>query len=320
MTAAQSSNHVAPDAMVLDKALLTRFEAGLDPLALEASAIPAKLIGYGEISAIFVIDADPRIAYKRMPLFETPADAEAYARMHDVYCRHLGAAGLRLPGSGACVVRIPGRPVVLYIAQHRISEDTLAHRLLSRQSAGEFVEVIDAIVMALSSLWEYNQRMAPGVILGIDGQLSNWAVTKSAPVPFLTYFDTSTPLIRIDGREQLDPELLLQAAPVFLRWLLRWLFVADVVNRYYDPHSVLVDLAANLYKEQRPDLVPLAVETINRRKPTGIPTITVADIYRYYREDRMIWQLFLAFRRMDRWLCHARGRRYEFILPGKIRR
>ena len=119
--------------LAVDETLLGRFEAGLDPLALETSGIPARLIGYGEISAIFEIDAHPGIAYKRMPLFDTTDAAEAYARMHETYCRHLTAAGLTLPESGACVVAAPGRPVVLYIAQRRLPEKTLAHRRLTRR-------------------------------------------------------------------------------------------------------------------------------------------------------------------------------------------
>ena len=33
--------------------------------------------------------------------------------------------------------------------------------------------------------------------------------------------------------------------------------------RYYDFHMVIVDLIANLYKKQRPDLIPLFIEKAN---------------------------------------------------------
>lgn len=40
-----------------------------------------------------------------------------------------------------------------------------------------------------------------------------------------------------------------------------------------------------------------------------------------HREDKMLWRLFLAFRRIDRWLKDGLlRRRYEFILPGRIQR
>ena len=51
------------------------------------------------------------------------------------------------------------------------------------------------------------------------------------------------------------------------------------------------------------------------------PPLTTEEVAAYYREDRLIWSLFLAFRRLDRWMTiRLRRRRYEFILPGRIRR
>jgi hypothetical protein len=93
------------------------------------------------------------------------------------------------------------------------------------------------------------------------------------------------------------------------------------MNRYYNPRQVYMDLAANLYKEQRPDLIPLMVATINRYLTTDQKPLSEAEVASYYREDKLIWTLFLAFRRVDRWIKRCLlHRRYEFILPGKIKR
>ena len=49
--------------------------------------------------------------------------------------------------------------------------------------------------------------------------------------------------------------------------------------------------------------------------------LTVGEVEKYYREDKFIWALFLFLRRLDRWLTTKLLRkRYEFILPGKIKR
>jgi hypothetical protein len=49
--------------------------------------------------------------------------------------------------------------------------------------------------------------------------------------------------------------------------------------------------------------------------------LTEAEVTQYYRQDKLIWTLFLAFRRLDRWVTTKLfRRRYEFILPGKIKR
>ena len=93
------------------------------------------------------------------------------------------------------------------------------------------------------------------------------------------------------------------------------------MNRYYDPRKVFTDLTANLYKEKRPDLVPAALDLVNRHLGGEETPLEVKEVDRYYREDKFIWSLFLALRRMDRWMkLRLLGKRYEFILPGKIER
>jgi len=121
--------------------------------------------------------------------------------------------------------------------------------------------------------------------------------------------------------EKQNPELLLQSAPGFLRWMIRMFFLEDVMTRYYDPVLVNTDLAGNLFKEQKPELVPLALEIINTHLRDSGKKITLKEIEKYYREDKLIWTLFLSFRKIDRWIKTSLLRkRYEFILPGKIKR
>ena len=307
--------------MDIDGDLLERFEAGLDPQRLDRSAIPARLIGFGEISAIFQVAADTSRAYKRMPLFKTVAEAEKYAVMYHAYCRRLTLAGLNLPDSGTHIVALPKRPVVLYIIQAQLPAARVANRLIQAMDPIGFKHLLEHILGAMFRFWAYNHTLQPDLELAIDGQISNWALIPDGPGERLYYIDTSTPFIRQGGVEQLDPELLLQAAPSFLRWLIRWLFVDDVMTRYYDPRQVLIDLAANLIKEQRPDLVTPAVALINDHLPEDLSAVTPTEVERYYREDKFIWTIFLAFRKLDRALTSLfPGRRYEFILPGEIKR
>lgn len=115
---------------------------------------------------------------------------------------------------------------------------------------------------------------------------------------------------------QLDYKLLER-----LRWLIKKLFADEVLDRYYDPRKNMIDLTANLYKEQKQELIPMFVEVINRKLPTDVPPLTLKGIKSYYREDKFIWWLFLGSRRIDCWMTTKLFRqRYEFILPGKIKR
>ncbi|HDI59652.1 MAG TPA: hypothetical protein ENF48_04725 [Desulfobacteraceae bacterium] len=307
--------------MDIDVKLLRCFEAGLNPRHVEQSAIPATVVGYGEISAIFQIDSDTETVFKRMPLFDDMAQAQEYERMYHDYCRHLARAGLTLPPSQTAIVSVPGHPVVLYIAQKRLPGQRFCHRLIHHLDQEACLSLLEQVVQAAAKVWHFNAETAPDIELAIDGQLSNWVSLPANGKNRLHYIDTSTPLYRINGVEQQDPDLILQSAPGFLRWIIRRFFLDDVMTRYYDPRLVYTDLVANLFKEQKPDLVPAAIAVVNRHLPPDAAPLNVNEVKKYYREDKMIWRLFLAFRRIDRWLkTGLLRRRYEFILPGKIER
>lgn len=301
------------------EAILTAFEQALDPQHLEQSPVKAELVGYGEISAIFAIDAIDGWVFKRMPLFTSREQAEAYLANYYEYCELLTEAGLNLPGHD-CFIIPNGRLFVLYIGQERFAAEALCHRRIHAQGTEETLEMLDRIIQALNGIQAFNRRRMPEREIAIDGQLSNWAWQESEGAHRLAYFDTSTPLFKRSGVEAMDPELVLKSAPGPLRAAIRMFFLDDVMNRYYRPREVYIDLVANLYKEQCPGLIPAFLERINRHLPEN-EAITSKEVGRYYREDKFIWQFFLAARRIDRWVKRTLlGRPYEFILPGPIRR
>ena len=307
--------------MFVDEKLLHKFEEGLNPQRLEDSSVPADIIGYGEISTIFQIQGYPQTAFKRLPLFSDRASAERYVALFNEYCGLLTRAGLRLPGQETLIVSIPGRPTVLYIAQEMLPAEWFGHHLLHRLENKEIKNLLEGIVTETAKVWDLNRSCGPGIQVALDGQISNWVRLEGNDEPYLMYIDTGTPLFRREGVEQLDAELFLKSAPGFLRWILRLFFVKDVFNRYYDLRQVFIDIAANLFKEQRPDLIPMTLDVINRHLSEDRDPILFEEVKEYYRTDRFIWTLFLAFRRIDRWMTtHVFGRRYEFILPGKIKR
>jgi hypothetical protein len=304
--------------MEIDQNLIGAFEAGLNPQNPEKSSVPAQVLGYGEISIILQIGDMPNVAYKRMPLFSNRESADLYAGQFREYCRYLSDAGLILPRHETMIVDVPNHPVVLYIAQERFPAECFAHRLIHSLEKGKAAALLEKIISEIEKVWKFNARSGPALQLAIDAQVSNWVWLKEGQI---LYIDTSTPLYRKNGVEQMDPELFLKSAPAFLRWLIRWLFLKEVMNRYYDPRLVYTDLAGNLYKEKASELIPQALRCVNRTLPAGHRSLDRKEVEKYYREDKRIWSVFLAFRRIDRWLTSKIFRkRYEFLLPGSIER
>jgi hypothetical protein len=320
----------------VDLELLRRFEMGLDPRHPERSEIPTRVLGYGEISTVLEIGTptERHLAYKRMPLFRTEHEADSYQALYREYV-HVLQERIGLQIAAGDVVRVVDEQqcrVVVYIVQEKFPSAAIGHRAIHCVSPGDVRKLVLAVLKETAKVFDFNRHHKGELEIGLDGQISNWAIVNFDPQApdlddelDLVYFDTSTPFVRKNGVEQLDPELFLRSAPSFLVWVLRLLFLEDVMTRYYDFREVTIDIVANFYKEQRPDLVPDLVDAINGSfssdvRDSGFEPITVAEVRSYYREDAWIWRLYLAFRKVDRALHRLLGRHYAYILPETIKR
>lgn len=321
-------------ALDIDSGLLEEFEHNLDPRDPERSLIPARVLGYGEISTVFEIGHEEQrdTAYKRMPIFRDPGELVGYEKAFNEYIRLLEILGLTLPEYGYATVTAERKSPVFFIAQRKLDPESIANKAIHSLPAGEVMRLCREILRELRHVFEYNLDN-PGAEIGIDGQISNWSIEGFDPAAgalpeavHLTYFDTSTPLFRVEGVEQLDPELFLRSAPSFMVWLIRLLFLEDVMTRYYDFHLVATDMVANFYKEQRPELIPDLIDMANEflageAADLGVEPLSVKGVKSYYREDALIWTLYLSMRKTDRFLRTRLLRKgYPYILPGKIKR
>ena len=317
----------------IDAGLLERFEAGLDPQNPQLSKISAKIIGYGEMSTIFVIShpGQEKIAYKRMPIFRSSNEMENYERLFAEYTTGLGNIGINVPESATARVIPDKGNSVIYNAQERLPSASIGNALIHKLDENSVRLLFLCVLRDLKKVFTSN-RERPSLTFGIDGQISNWAIKdyqEGKPVTEKTelfYIDTGTPLIRKDVIEQLNPELFLRSTPSFLVWLIRLFFLEEVMTRYYDFRKVTIDLIANFYKEQRAELIPMLIPTANSffagdGVQFSIVPITEKEIVAYYKEDATIWRLYLAFRKIDRFL-HLKilVKPYVYILPEKIKR
>ncbi len=309
----------------VDAEILLEFENGLNPAHPEKSGIVPTILGYGEISSTFCIEPMPAVAFKRMPPFDSRAAIDAYREAVGEYCRRLRKrCGINVSEYAIFDVENRFGEQIVYVAQPRLDGDSIGNAWICRTDSEETGQIIETLAHRLIGVWQYNRENAPHEGIGIDGQISNWSF--SGPNADPVYFDITTPLFRIEGNEQLDTEIFLKSCPPYLVWLVRWQFLQEVLDRYYDTRQVLVDLAANLYKEGCAEKIPAVLAIINAcLEDTGasgqISYLTEAEVEKYYKNDAFIWALFLALRRMDRFIkTRMLDGRYNFILPGKIKR
>ncbi len=322
--------------MQIDTHWLKKFEQGLNLRHPEKSEIPARVLGYGEISTVLEAQTEDgnTYAFKRMPMFNSPDEAEAYQKLyHESISVLAEKVGLKLvPGDLIMIDQDGTEKMVGYIVQEILPINSIGNKVIHRFPDELVLQLFDAVLQQIKLVFSFNDQNKGKLEVGFDAQISNWAFhglesaeTFDREKLKIYYFDTSSPLLRKNGEEQLDPELFLRSAPSFLVWIIRLLFLQDVLNRYYDLRLVLIDLVANFYKEKRPDLIPKLIEAVNQFlekdfAESKIDPITEKEVKSYYREDALIWRIYLAFRKVDRFLHRLIGKNYPYILPDKIER
>ena len=316
----------------IDTNLLKEFEELLEPANPEDSPIPARVLGYGEISTVFEILDVKNIAFKRMPLFDTMEQIRRYKDTYNRYNELLTRIGMNIPDYGSEEIVTDDGRIVLYLYQRMVPSNAIGDKLIHSISEEEVLLLIQTILENLNHIWIFNQKESPQFEIAIDGQVSNWAVkdyfeglTIRKDIPLL-YLDTSTPLMRENGVEQLETQLFLKPAPPIMRWILKKFYLQDIVDKYYDFRRVALDLVANFYKEQRPELIPRLIELVNQffldeAIVKDLTPLSPDEIKEYYDDDASTWKLYLRVRRFHRYISTKILRRYyDYILPGKIQR
>ncbi|MBY8991680.1 MAG: hypothetical protein KGD58_13105 [Candidatus Lokiarchaeota archaeon] len=320
--------------MKIDIELLKEFEKTLDTVNPENGKIPIKILGFGEISLVFEILNDPaHLAYKRIPIFDNEKQVKRHAWAYKEYCRILSdQIGLNLPQSDAIWFKNEKEEIKFYCIQQKIDPEAVGNKVIHQISDNEIETLVILAMRELKKVWTLNKENKT-LDVGLDGQISNFVVVdydhhnpKISDTSKLIYLDTSTPMFRKNDIEAMEAELFLKSAPSFLRFLIKALFVQEVVDRYYDWRLVAIDLIANFFKEQKPDIIPRLIRRINQfyreeAKEFNIEPITFEEVYKYYKNDKMIWVIFQNARRLDRFLkARLFKKNYDFYLPEKIKR
>jgi len=184
----------------------------------------------------------------------------------------------------------------------------------------------------MKKVWTFNKENKTYDV-GLDGQISNFAVIDYDPNnpkvdenSQLIYIDTVPPFYRKNGVEAMEIELLTKSMPSFIRGLLKLIFLQDLIDRYYDWRLVIIDLVANLFKEQKRELIPSLITTVNKFLKEevslfNIKPLTLEEVEKYYKSDKFIWNLYQRMRKFDRFIkTKLLRKKYDYYLPGKIER
>ncbi len=293
-------------------ALEERVERALGAGADAPAEHGLEVLGYGEITLVLAWRGEAgAFACKRLPPVTDRARLERYRALFEEYVARLEAGGVRVLDTTFELLTRPDGRHVGWCVQPILPVETLGPRWLRAADLAVGARFLGAVCARIAA-WV-------GGVVGLDGQLSNWARVGEEPV----YLDLTTPLLRDGaGREQIDLGLLLSALPALVRWPVRRFLARRLLDHYYSPRAVLLDLLANLQKERLDRWLEPGLALANERLAArGAPPLSEGEVRRYYREDARTWGLLLTLRRIDRWWQRrVRGRVYPFLLPPPIAR
>jgi hypothetical protein len=301
------------------------------------------VIGYGEISTVMrlrkagwsidnedIVRDESLWIWKKMPPFPDLAEVERFEKLYFDYRNLLiEKIGITVPRQTIRFFRHDTYYTV-YAGQEKVDGSSICNLLIKKLDERNAGRILEMILRALGGVFSFN-RTDRHVSVGIDAQLSNWSLVTRHGLDGtihdddgLVYIDTSSPLIKIDGEEQINTEIFIKSAASFLRPVIRAFFLKEVVDRYYDFRSVMIDIIANLHKEKRADLIDSFLGITNdycTRNNLDIQPITRKEIDSYYSSDAFIWKFYQASRKLERFITEKLLRRkYNFRIPGAIDR
>lgn len=320
--------------MKIDIDLLKELERTIDTIHPERGKVPIKVLGYGEITLVFEIINDPQnYAYKRLPIFETQEQARKHENVFREYNRILNEElNIKTPPLDIVWFEDDEGKIIFYAVQEKLLPESVGNKIIHQVGKNDIMILVLKALREMKKVWSFNKENKT-LDVGLDGQISNFAVInydlKNPKVDEnskLIYIDTIPPFYRKSGVEAMEIELLTKSMPSFIRGLLKAIFLQDLIDRYYDWRLVIIDLVANFFKEQKPELVPSLVKTVNKfleeeASDFNIKSLSINEIEKYYKSDKFIWVLYQRMRLFDRFIkTKLLRKKYDYYLPGKIER
>jgi hypothetical protein len=251
------------------------------------------------------------VVYKKMPPFLRRADAEDFVQHYREYNRLLHEeVGIAVPHYDARIVEPAPGVVRIYVVQERVDPGAVCHHLLPRLGEEAAARLYRQILREYEKLFVYNtQRAANGYQLGLDGQIPNWALAASPPDPNdltgrepLLYLDTNVPMVRVDGRDVVSTDMYFQGLPGVARWLIKRIDLdRQVMDRYFDLRTIMLDFLGNILVRHRSDLVPRLIQVTNEAlagpfSSARFAPFTRKEVDRYYRSDVATWRLWRSLK------------------------
>jgi len=263
--------------------------------------------------------APAALVHKRLAPFANATLAARYVATYDEYNRRLrDDVGIVVPAFGHRTLAGRSGRIVVVTTQAALDTRSIGKAVMLRSDVQQCLILLGLVLAEYRQLVRYNAvHRSAGFAIGIDGQITNWAVCEYHDgVPLrgdegLLYIDTNTPMMRTGGVDCLPMEFYLQALPRVARRLLRPL-AKQVLDRYFNPRTIVLDFLANTSIHGRPELLDTFLPEGNAFLAEGLiepapRPITPHEVERYIAKDVATWRLTRSLRAVENMLQRQHG-------------
>ena len=281
---------------------LDDLDRSVERLLLTGERGDITMIGAGEMTCVLAWRGH---ACKRLPPFADQRRIDGYAHLLDEYLSRLRACGVPVLETTLHVVS-RGDARMVYLAQPLIPAERCLPAWLRQAPRAD--------ALAMVGLVMDHVRRCTADVVGIDANLSNWAVHNGTPL----YFDVSTPMLRDEtGRHRLDTEIFVATLPAMVRGLVRRYFVTDLLDRYFETRTVYENLIGDLPNTRLDELTMPLIAEANARLDQPL---TLKQIEAYRREDWLTWRAIRQLLKLEQfWRRNILRAPNPHLLPSQFK-
>lgn len=257
------------------------------------------------------VDSGSELTYTKIPPFTDMESVELYRELFQRYHGLLKDAGLNPPVHGIRYVSRGGDTSTVFITQRNITRQSIGTQVVSRISDDDCFVLFEMILDRIRIIADFNNKNTETKI-GIDPRLSNWGVEgydtgHPAIRGFeeLTYLNTSTPMIKENGKDLLDPELVIMNLPGVSKPFIRTLMLDRYWKRFYSPREMVLDVITDFRAWGHPETTEKMIEMANEfleemEINSDGNKITGGSVSKRTRGNRFYQKAFIVFRKIER--------------------
>lgn len=279
------------------------------------------VLGAGMVGSVLELSRDDEgrmdygseLTYTKMPPFPDMDSVEHYRELFQRYHDLLKDAGLNPPAHGIRYVSREGETSTVFITQRNIPRQSIGTQVAGRINDEDCFKLFEMILERIRTVAEFNNKNMITKI-GIDPRLSNWGIEgydNGHPAirgfEDLTYLSISTPMIKENGKDLLDPELVMMNIPGVSKPFIRTRMLNKYWKRFYSPCEMVLDVIVDFKAWGHPDITDRMIGIANEflaginmndkgRKVTGGAVSRRKMGNRYYQKT------FNAFGKIERFI------------------